>query len=299
MLAVLVLGLDLALLVRRVPAVSVDLPGSGSGRTYLLLGSDSRERLTGPDRRRYADRSQSVGERADLVLLLRVGPDGAASMASVPRDLYVGREAGRPHRLGLALQSGPQEMVDSLCRDLGVGVDHLLVADFRALVELVDAAGGVSVRTATAVRDRRARLLIDGPGTHRLDGSAALAWVRSREPEIRVDDRWVPDPAADPSRSEHAAEVLDQLVDELRTSPLALHQAAWNAGPHLRRDDETGLATMTWLTRDLSQALRGGVSTVPSRRSTTQVPIAFPTEETARALATFRSPSCTTASARG
>src|SRR5699024_400742 len=100
-----------------------------------------------------------------------------------PRDLYVGRGRGTPHRLGLALEDGPQAMVDSLCRDVGVGVDHVLVVDMDAVVALVDATGPVVVRTDAPMRDAHARLDLPTAGEHRLDGHGALAWVRTRSAE--------------------------------------------------------------------------------------------------------------------
>src|SRR5690349_21011015 len=150
-----VLVADAAVLIGRVPQVAPHLSGSGSGTTVLLVASDSRERLTGDDQARYADAAQSHGERADLVLLLRIPTHGPARLYSLPRDLFVGSQRKAPHRLGLALSEGPQSLVDSLCQDLGVGVDHLLIADFEALVGLVDSTGGVRVHVDAPMRDRR------------------------------------------------------------------------------------------------------------------------------------------------
>ena len=181
---------DAAVLVHRMPTIALSPSGAGDGTAYLLLASDSRERLTGADRKRYADAAQAEGERADLVLLLRRTAAGRAELLSVPRDLYVGAGGDNPHRLGLALQGGAQDIVDSLCANLGVGVDHVAVLDFRGLVELVDAAGGVDVQTPGPLRDKRAGLALDSGGEHHLDGLQALAWVRSRHPEVLVDGRW-------------------------------------------------------------------------------------------------------------
>ena len=100
---------DAALLVHRMPTIALSPSGTGAGTAYLLLASDSRERLTGADRERYADAAQAEGERADLVLLLRRTAEGRAELLSIPRDLYVGAGGDNPHRLGLALQGGSLE----------------------------------------------------------------------------------------------------------------------------------------------------------------------------------------------
>lgn len=279
--------------VRRIAPVAVDLPGSDDGRTYLLVGSDSRERVSQARRKEYADRKQAQGERADLLLVLRAPGSGPATVVSVPRDLYVGREAGRPHRIGLSLQDGVQQLVSSLCRDVGVGVDHVLLVDFDGLIDLVDAVGGVSVTTRAPTRDARARLSLAGPGRQPLDGRAALAWVRSRHPELKVGTRWVADPMADPTRTSHAADVIEQVAGKASRNPLALHRSIWAVGSHLRRDEGLGafgLAHLAWNLR--AATAEGRVGTLPARYSGTEVPFAFPTADTDTALAPYRSKGC-------
>ena len=281
---------DALVLAARVPRVEVTPAGSGSGTTWLLLASDSRDRLDAADRRRYADANQPTGERADLVLLLRAPQDGPARLYSVPRDLYVGQQRGAPHRLGLALADGPQAMVDSLCSDVGIGVDHVVVADFAALVDLVDTVGGVRVTVPEATRDRRAQL--DLPqGMQRLDGRQALAWVRSRHPLVLRAGRWVGDPAADRTRSTHAAQVLRAVSAEL-DDPVTVQRALWVAGPSLRRDGGLRAPQLLSLARALRGAAPAGVVPVPARFEDTAVPFAFVTEETTAALRPLQSPAC-------
>ena len=273
--------------------MAVTAPGSDDGTTYLLAASDSRDRLAAADRARYADRHQPSGERADLVLLLRRDAAGRSTLYSLPRDLYVGQRRGAPHRLGLALQDGPQALVDSLCQDLGVGVDHVLVVDMGALVELVDATGGVRVRVDRPTRDVRARLDLPTAGVHHLDGRGALAWVRSRSPEVLVDGQWTSDTTADPTRTAHAKEVLAQVVGQL-DDPVAVHRTAWSVGPRLRRDDDLGSLRLVALAGSLRDALGTGAEvTVPARVRGTTVPFAFVTAETTRVLQPLVSSHCT------
>lgn len=283
---------DALWVVNRIPTVAVAARGSGEGTSYLLLASDSRERLTTADRARYRDGNQPSGERADLVLVLRVPVVGRPTIYSLPRDLYVGQQRDRPHRLGLSLQDGPQAIVDSLCSDVGVGVDHVLIADMDALVGLVDNTGPVSVRTAAPVRDRRAALSLEQPGLHRLDGRQALAWVRSRHPEVLVDGRWVPDATSDPTRTSHAVEVLTQVREHL-DDPVSVQRGAWQVGPRLRRDRGLDAAELLRLGDALGAATRANrLVSVPARLSGTEVPFAFVTPETEQALQPLRSRSC-------
>lgn len=287
-----VVAADAALLLHRAPTVEVTTPGSGDGTAYLLLGSDSRERLPEADHARYADRHQASRERADLVMVLRAPDRGRAQLLSIPRDLYVGAGSGRPHRLGLALADGPQAMVDSLCRDLGVGVDHVAVLDFRGLVDLVDATGGVTVTTREPLRDNKSGLRLPRAGAQVMDGAQALAWVRSRQPEALREGRWVPVADADRTRTAPAVEVLGQAADRL-TDPVAAQRAAWAVAPRVRRDADLGVVEAAQLTVHLREALATDrVSTVPVRQTTTRVPVAFPTSGTEAALEPFRTGSC-------
>lgn len=291
--AVAAVAADAAVLLRRSPTVTVTTPGSGEGTAYLLLASDSRERLDDGDRRRYADRMQATGERADLVMVLRRPEGGEPELVSLPRDLYVGSRANGRHRLGLALSRGPQAVVTALCGDLGIGVDHVAVLDFRGLIDLVDTVGGVDVSTTAPTRDDRAGLHLDRPGPHHLDGQQALAWVRSRHPQVLVDGRWASPAHWDPTRTSHAVEVLGQVTERL-DGPLAAHRVAWSAAPRVRRDTGLGVREAASLALDLRAALQSGrVRTVPARMTTTQVPLAFVTPETEEALRPLRSASCT------
>ena len=298
LVAALAVAVDLAVVVHRVPTVPARLAGTDRGSITLLLASDSRDRLPAAQRSRYADSHQPTGERADLVLLLHRDADGATRLYSVPRDLYVGSERHRPHRLGLALEDGPAAVADSLCHDLGVGVDHVLVADMAGVQELVAATGPVRVRTGKPLRDRKAGLELPRPGVHELDGAGALAWVRSRHPEVLVGGRWLPDPTSDPTRTTHAEDVLRQVADRL-DDPVTVQRAAWSVGPTLRRDGGLGPADLARLGRDLRSALTHPVVTVPARTSGTDVPFAFVTDATTRALAPLRSRSCTGGGSRG
>ncbi|MFC8504730.1 LCP family protein [Pedococcus sp. NPDC057267] len=298
LVAAVAVVVDAAVLVHRVPTFPGRLPGTDRGSTTLLLASDSRSRLPAGQRSRYADPLQSTGERADLVLLLRREPDGTTRLYSLPRDLYVGAQRHRPHRLGLALEEGPTGVADSLCLDLGVGVDHVLVADMAGAQDLVDATGRVRVRTQLPMRDLGSGLDLPRPGVHELDGEEALAWVRSRHPEVQVGGRWVPDPASDPTRTAHAEQVLSQVAGRI-DSPVTLQRVAWSVGPTLRRDEGLDAAGLVRLGRDLRQAVGSPVVTVPGAASGTDVPFTFVTPATMRALAPLQSSSCSAAGTTG
>lgn len=183
-------------------------------------------------------------------------------------------------------------MADSMCRELGIGVDHVVVVDFRGLIDAVDTIGGVRVSTATPVRDQRAGLSLPASGDHRLDGAGALAWVRSRHAEVWERGEWKADTTADPSRATHALQVLEQIATTT-DDPLTLQRAVWSAGPHVRRSGDLGLWGMVDLARDLRAVVKADrVDSAPARATGTEVPFAFPTEATVRALAPYTTPHC-------
>lgn len=91
-------------------AGSVDLGilpvSENTATTYLLVGSDSRERLSALDQARYPSPSQSSGERADAIVLLEV--DGLDVHAlDLPRDLVTGATRGDTEQLADRLLNGP------------------------------------------------------------------------------------------------------------------------------------------------------------------------------------------------
>ncbi len=289
---VTVAAADVAWGLHRIQRVPVTLPGSAAGgETFLLVGSDSRTAFdTAHAGRRYRDPAQQNGERADVILLLRVG-QGRARLVGVPRDLFVGAERGTPRRLTTALMGGPAELTDSLCRDLGVGVDHIVIVDFTAVIDLVDAVGGVSVTTPAPVRDRRADLWIGSAGTHRLDGSTALAWVRSRHPQVEVDGAWRAAPWAASSRQDHLHEVLAQVAAAATANPLTANRVLYAVGAHTRADP--AMTPLDWwrLGRALPDAATRIVQ-IPARIVDGPVPVAFVTADTTAGLAGFTSPTC-------
>src|SRR5262245_31755223 len=105
----------------RIDRFSVSLPGSApGGRTYLLIGSDSRAGLD-PDAR-FSSTREHPGKRANIVILVRIEGDRIRLMP-VPRDLLVLRADGTFTRLALTLLKDEQAVVDTVCRSLRIGIN--------------------------------------------------------------------------------------------------------------------------------------------------------------------------------
>ncbi|RBY82118.1 transcriptional regulator [Geodermatophilus sp. TF02-6] len=278
--ALVLLGADAALLAARVDRVAVDL-NPGPGTTWVLLGLDDRAALpAGAPMAEFGTAEQVPGSRADVVLVVHEDGD-RTSLLSVPRDLLV-RGPRVPERLALTWLRGPQGTVDALC-DLGIPTDHLVTVDLAGFAAVVDAVGGIDLDVPVPVRDPAAGLLVTEGGPQHVDGRTALALVRSRHPEHRVDGRWVPVPPDPDGRASAAATVLTALAAAARTGALQpgrLQATAWAASSALTVDTATSLADFAALAgTDPSR-----VDVLPGEARDGPVPVRLPTAETADAL---------------
>ncbi len=227
---------------QQVGKVHITTPGSArGGTTYLIIGSDSRSFVkSAADRQAFGSSIQVPGERADLILLVRVERTGQVRILPIPRDLVVQLPDGAPVRITLTLLHGPQGLVDSLCQSLGIAIDHLVLVHFNGLQRIVDALGGITVGVSAPLRDAVSGLQIMHAGANHLDGRQALAYVRSRQPEAFENGKWsAVAPAAD-GRSDHAREVLNSLGSKLglsATSPWAGARKIWAVTRSVEVDD--------------------------------------------------------------
>jgi LCP family protein required for cell wall assembly len=179
----------------------------GAPANFLLVGSDSRDNIPedDPDAAGFLGDGAvpGTGQRSDSIMVLRVDPGAeAAELLSLPRDLWVPIAGdGRRARINSAYGLGRQVLIDTIEENLGITINHYVEVDFVAFREIVDEVGGIPLYFERAVHDPRTGLLIEEPGCHRLDGSAALNFARSRALRYRDDDgRWRTDPSGDLGR---------------------------------------------------------------------------------------------------
>lgn len=242
----LAVGVDVLVLRGRIDHIEVAMPRGGTGTTWLLVGSDSRS--TAPaGSAAFGTVDQAPGDHADAVVALHVGA-GPTTAVSIPRDVLVSPSAGVVSRLALLLDR-PQDLVDGLCRTLHVPVDHLVVLSMAAFARAVDDLGGVTVTIPAPVRDAGSGLDLPRAGPVRLDGTQALALVRSRHPETLADGRWTPvdDDAGTARRTASIGQVFGALARKARAaegSPWTLQRLAWTVTGGLRTDPGTGLVSL-------------------------------------------------------
>ena len=113
----------------------------GTGRNFLLLGSDKRSEEDAA--------AQGVsGERSDVMMLVHVSDDDeSVYVTSFPRDLYVDIPGHGKDRINAALAFGGPGLAVSTVEDYtGVPIDHVALIDFDGIEGLVDTLGGVDVQ---------------------------------------------------------------------------------------------------------------------------------------------------------
>lgn len=154
--------------------------------TILFLGTDvvyTKER-----RHLKADKSAFTG-RSDTVMVARLDPiRNSVTMLQIPRDTTVHIPGhGRQKINGANAIGGPQLAMDTVSSFLGIPINHYVVLNVHALVELVDELGGLTIEVPKRMkyRDRSAKLNIDlDAGPRKLDGTQAMGFVRFRHDEL-------------------------------------------------------------------------------------------------------------------
>lgn len=151
----------------------------------LLVGSDTRK---GQGKGYGKDTS----ELADVIMLLHISGDRKnAVVLSFPRDLLVPIPAC-PNPDGGSFSAMSRQQINSsiayggpVCTLLtiqqltGLNIPYLAMIDFRGVIEMSNAIGGVEVCVASPIDDKYSKLQLDA-GLHTLQGKEALAFLRTR-----------------------------------------------------------------------------------------------------------------------
>jgi LCP family protein required for cell wall assembly len=199
------------------------LPSSGAadtpGRTFLVVGSDSRQDLSQAERDRLGT-GTAAGQRTDTIMLLHVpSGSGPTVLVSVPRDSYVAIPGHGKNKINSAYAfGGPQLLVRTVEQATGLHVDEYVETGLGGYADLVDAIGGVRVCPKLAINDAKAHINLPA-GCQVLDGKNALGYARAR----------YSDPRGDLGRVERQREVLAAIAGKtLSASVLAL---PWRSFP--------------------------------------------------------------------
>ena len=226
--------------IERVNVGSALSAGGGKGTNYLIVGSDSREGISSSSPNSGAFLGDTVsGERTDTIMVLRI--EGSKSyLLSIPRDLWVKNPAtGEMGRINSTYQSSPTALIQSV-EALGIPVQHYMEINFVSFAKLVDAVGGITVDFPYPARDTHSGLDVPKAGATHLDGTQALAYVRSRYYEQLIDGNWEVDGTADLGRVQRQRAFLQALMGKVTDTknPLSLMSVASAMSGGMRIDNK-------------------------------------------------------------
>ncbi len=174
--------------------------------TILLLGIDSEEENI----------KTSSSFNGDTIMLISFDPETLhATMFSIPRDTYVKMACGGNYtKINAAAWGGTKCMVKTVENFTGLTIDYYAKINFRGVIDLVDALGGITVDVpmdfCESNEDR-----MEGPGyeiclnkgVQVLNGQQALALARHRKTL----------PLGDFQRGQNQQLVVEGMIKQIKT----------------------------------------------------------------------------------
>lgn len=164
--------------------------------TFLLMGVDSET----------SGLNANAAFNGDTLMLITFNPTTlTATMVSIPRDTYVpiACNNNRYAKINSSAAYGTSCVIDTVSNFLDVEIDYYVKINFKGVVELVDAIGGVEVDVEAPTynsdkydgmmcEQNSDRLFGDSlvciePGLQTLNGEQALAYARNRHMYIGGD----------------------------------------------------------------------------------------------------------------
>jgi len=186
-------------------------PAAGAGTNWLIVGSDSRQGLSGTQANRLhtGTEQEASGSRTDSIVLLHLPGNGTKpTMVSLLRDSYVTIPGHDKSKINAAFAfGGPQLLVRTVEENTGLRIDHYAEIGLGGFANVVDDVGGVRMCLDQAVHDDYAGINLRG-GCQTLNGTNALGYVRSRHAFA----------ASDYARTEHQRQFIGALAGKI-TSP--------------------------------------------------------------------------------
>ncbi|HXZ61317.1 MAG TPA: LCP family protein [Acidimicrobiales bacterium] len=176
--------------------------------TMLLVGSDSRAFVDNSTQANaFGTEADAAGQRSDVTMVIRFDPAAkTVTVLSIPRDLWVDIPGDEPgisgmNRINAAFNSGPDLLIQTIEQDLGIPINHYMSVDFPGFSGMVNALGGITMDFPTEVKDAYSGLDVTTTGCQVVNGTTALALVRSRHLYyMDADGTWQYDGQSDFSR---------------------------------------------------------------------------------------------------
>ncbi len=145
------------------------------------------------------DNSPAAGRTGDMhsdsIMLIRTDPSHhRLYYLSIPRDLQVPIPGNGTQKVNAAFQAGGAQLaIETIHQFTGLPINHVIVVDFNAFKDLIDALGGIDVNVPKPIHSNR----FDCPysaakcqtwqgyrfakGEQHMDGQRALVYSRIRE----------------------------------------------------------------------------------------------------------------------
>ncbi len=193
---------------KKASSSSVETASSGKSITepftILLMGIDSTDEVL----------SENAIANGDTLILVTFNPKTLnATMFSIPRDSYVPIScwSGKPeNKITHAAAYGNDCMINTIEDYFDVNIDYYAKINFKGLVKLVDAVGGVEMNVekelCTDDSSRGSQICIQ-PGQQVLNGEQALVYARNRKQLANGDF----------GRAEHQQEIIKALINKIKT----------------------------------------------------------------------------------
>ena len=171
--------------------------------TILLMGIDSTDEVL----------QKNAIANGDTLILITFNPKTLnATMLSIPRDSFVpiacwpGKERNKiTHAAGY----GTDCMINTIEQYFDTDIDYYAKINFKGLVKLVDAVGGVDInveQTLCTDNSNREQQICIQPGYQTLDGEHALVYARNRK-QLKNGDF---------GRGQHQQEIVLALVEKIK-----------------------------------------------------------------------------------
>lgn len=195
----------------------VQEPGTGTLSPFLetpfsilLLGLDVTEAST-------------RAARSDSIILATVNPQElSVTMTSIPRDSYVPNPFmnNMMDKINHSFHGGPQSTMEAVSQMFDMEVDYYISVNFTAVVDLVEALGGITVDVPITFSEQNSRrqfgrhMIHLEKGLQELNGEEALALSRHRK-SAGVGDR---------GRALHQQLVLQAILEELISGSATINE---------------------------------------------------------------------------
>jgi len=244
-------------------------PADQPGKTFLLVGSDSRAGLSKAEQKQLGTGSTD-GQRTDTIMIVYLPPGGKPALISVPRDSYVDIPKNGKNKINAAYAfGGPELLVQTVEQNTGLRMDGYMEIGFGGFVNIIDALGGIRMCLPNAIKDHDSHIDLR-KGCQTLSGPEALGYVRMRKA----------DPLGDLGRVQRQREMLAAVADKAASPATVLNPVRyWKfnlaTAEAIKLGRDTTLPEALWLAYAMKRISGGGglTLTVPVSSTGASTPV--------------------------